>query len=50
MNFPEKLDVLTIHARLITETAEQRGSETKPCLSRLLRPLKIVIFMRPQML
>ncbi len=43
MKFPEKLDVLTVQARLIAETGEPLDSAMKAYLNQLLLPLKTVI-------
>jgi len=50
MKFPEKLDVLTVHATLIAETGGTGGLRNEAYLSRLSSPLKIAIIMRLPML
>jgi hypothetical protein len=48
MTFPEKLDVLTVHARLIAETGGTGGLRDEAYLNLLLSPLKIAIIMKPR--
>jgi len=50
MIFPDKLDVLTIHARLIAETVAHKVSEMKPYSNQLSPLLRIATTMKPPML
>lgn len=50
MKFPEKLDVLAVHARLVPRLAAQAGSGTNPYLIQLSLLLEIAIITTRPML
>ena len=50
MTFPEKLDVLTVHATLIAETGGTGGLRDEALLESVSMQLKIAITMKPPML
>ena len=50
MIFPEKLDVLTVHARLIAETGGTSGLRDEALLESALAAVTIVIIMKVPML
>lgn len=50
MRFPEKLDVLTVHATLIAETGGTSGLRDEASLESALAAAQNVISMKPPML